>query len=599
MILPGKGKIDSKAWKRTHNCGELNRNNTGQTVTLMGWVNTRRDHGGLIFVDLRDREGKTQVVFDPEISKETHLMAHKIRNEYVIAVKGEVIPRGNGAVNPNLKTGEIEVKVNQMKILNQSEPTPFGIDEYSDIGDDIRLKYRYLDLRRTDMKNNIILRHKVCLLIRNFLSEKGFLEVETPFLTKSTPEGARDYIVPSRVNPGKFYALPQSPQLFKQLLMISGFDKYFQIVRCFRDEDLRADRAPEFTQLDMEMSFIDRDELFGLIEDLMVHLWENILAVKINKPFPRYDYDEVISKYGVDKPDLRYDMEIHNLNEIFKKTEFSAFSKVLEEGGKIGALKTEQPDKFSRKNIDDLDIYIKSSGLDRLAYIRFKEGDEIQSSIGKYISEQELALVKKEMQAIPGDLVFIVAGNSEKVNEVLGMLRIKLARTLNIIPENEYNFLWVTNFPLFEYSQTEKRYSSMHHPFTSPIDEDISMLDSNPYQARSKAYDLVLNGNEIGGGSIRIHRTEIQQKIFDLLGIKHDEAVQKFGFLLEALQFGAPPHGGIAFGLDRMVMLLAGASSIREVIAFPKTQKAACLMSGAPSEVSPEQLKELHLKIDL
>lgn len=599
MILPEQSKIDPQTWKRTHSCGELNKNNIGQTATLMGWVNTRRDHGGLIFVDLRDREGKTQVVFDPEISKETHLMAHKIRNEYVIAVKGEVMPRGNGAVNPNLKTGEIEVKVIQMKILNQSEPPPFNIDEHSDIGDDIRLKYRYLDLRRAEMQKNIILRHKVCLLIRNFLSEKDFLEVETPFLTKSTPEGARDYIVPSRVNPGKFYALPQSPQLFKQLLMISGFDKYFQIVRCFRDEDLRADRAPEFTQLDMEMSFIDRDELFSLIEGLMVHLWDNVLGIKIDKPFPRYDYSEVISKYGVDKPDLRYGMEIHSLNEIFKETEFGAFSKVLEEDGKIGALKTEQPDKFSRKIIDDLDTYVKSSGLDRLAYIRFKEGDEIQSSIGKYISAEEIALIKKEMQAITGDLVFIVAGNREKVNEVLGMLRIKLARTLNIIPEGQYNFSWVTNFPLFEYSQTEKRYSSMHHPFTSPIDEDIPMLDSNPYQARSKAYDLVLNGNEIGGGSIRIHRTEIQQKIFDLLGIKHDEAVQKFGFLLEALQFGAPPHGGIAFGLDRMVMLLAGASSIREVIAFPKTQKATCLMTGAPSEVSPEQLKELHIKIDL
>lgn len=599
MILPEQNKIDPKTWKRTHSCGELNKNNIGQTVTLMGWVNTYRDHGGLIFVDLRDREGKTQVVFDPEISNEAHLMAHKIRNEFVLAVKGEVISRGEGAFNPNLKTGEIEVRVNQMKILNQSEPPPFNIDDHSEIGDDVRLKYRYLDLRRTEMKKNIILRHKVCLLIRNFLSERGFLEIETPFLTKSTPEGARDYIVPSRVNPGKFYALPQSPQLFKQLLMISGFDKYFQIVRCFRDEDLRADRAPEFTQLDMEMSFIEREDLFTLIEDLMIHLWKEILGVEINKPFPRYDYNEVVSKYGVDKPDLRYGMEIHNLNEIFKNTEFKAFSEVLTKGGKVGAIKVEQPQKFSRKNIDDLDVYIKSLGLNGLISIRFKEGNQIQSSLGKYVNEEDVVLLKKEMQTIPGDLVLIVAGNEEKVNEALGQLRIKLARTLNIIPEEEYNFLWVTNFPLFEYSQTEKRYSSMHHPFTSPVDEDIPMLDNNPYQARSKAYDLVLNGNEIGGGSIRIHRNEIQQKVFDLLGIKHEEAIQKFGFLLEALQFGAPPHGGIAFGLDRIVMLLAGASSIREVIAFPKTQKATCLMTGAPSEVSPEQLKELHLKIDL
>ena len=598
MILPEQNKTDQQAWKRTHSCGELNKNNIGQMVTLMGWVNTYRDHGGLIFVDLRDREGKTQVVFDPEISKDAHLMAHKLRNEFVIAITGEVISR-EGATNPNLKTGEIEVKVRQMRILNQSEPPPFNIDDHSEIGDDIRLKFRYLDLRRAEMQKNIILRHKVCLLIRNFLSDRGFLEVETPFLTKSTPEGARDYIVPSRVNPGKFYALPQSPQLFKQLLMISGFDKYFQIVRCFRDEDLRADRAPEFTQLDMEMSFIDRDVLFNLIEDLMIHLWGTVLDVKISKPFPRYDYSEVVSKYGVDKPDLRYGMEIHNLNEIFRKIEFSPFSKILEEGGKIGGLKTEHPDKFSRKNIDDLDTYIKSLGIDRLAYIRFKEGEEIQSSIGKYLSKEEIALIKKEFQAIPGDLIFIVTGNNDKVNEALGMLRIKLARTLSIIPEEQYNFLWVTNFPLFEYSQTEKRYTSMHHPFTSPVDEDIPILNTNPYQARSKAYDLVLNGNEIGGGSIRIHRTELQQKIFDLLGIKHEEAVQKFGFLLEALQFGAPPHGGIAFGMDRIVMLLAGASSIREVIAFPKTQKATCLMTGAPSEVSQEQLKELHLKIDL
>ncbi len=599
MTLSEQEQNEMKLWKRTHSCGELNKGNIEENVTLMGWVNSRRDHGGLIFIDLRDREGKTQIVFDPKVSKEAHHLAHNIRNEFVIAVKGEVSFRGKDAINPNMKTGEIEIRISEMQILSQSKQLPFSISEYSDVGEDARLKYRYLDLRRTEMKNNIILRHKVSLLIRNFLNKKGFLEIETPFLTKSTPEGARDYIVPSRVNPGKFFALPQSPQLFKQLLMISGFDKYFQIVRCFRDEDLRADRAPEFTQLDMEMSFIDRDILFNLIEELMATLFKEILSVEVKRPFPRLDYDDAMSHYGIDKPDLRYGMKIHNLNEFFKDTQFSPFSEVLAGNGKIGALKTEQPEKFSRKNIDDLDLFVKSLGLGGLISIRFKEGSELQSSLKKYITEETAALLKKEMQAQPGDLVFIAAGSTEKVNQVLGLLRIKIANTLKIIPKEQYKFLWVTNFPLFEYSQTEKRYTSVHHPFTAPVDEDIAMLESNPYQVRSKAYDLVLNGNEIGGGSIRIHRTELQQKIFNLLGIKAKEAEQKFGFLLEALQYGPPPHGGIAFGMDRIVMLLAGASSIRDAIAFPKTAKATCPLTGAPSEVSSEQLKELHIKLDL
>lgn len=586
-------------WKRTHTCGELNKTNIKENVVLMGWVNTRRDHGGLIFVDLRDREGKTQVVFDPKISQDVHLRAHKIRNEYVIAVKGKVSHRGDNAINPNLKTGEIEVRATEMKILNQSEPIPFSVSEYSEIGDDLRLKYRYLDLRKPDMKKNIIIRHQVGQIIRSFLNDRGFLDIETPFLTKSTPEGARDYIVPSRVNPGKFYALPQSPQLFKQLLMISGFDKYYQIVRCFRDEDLRADRAPEFTQLDIEMSFIDREELFNIIEDLMILLFQKILNIKIEKPFARYNYDEVISKYGIDKPDLRYGLEIHDLSEIFAESEFKVFSSIIAEKGTVSALKTEKPQTFSRKNIDDLHYYIKSLGLAGLSYIRFKEDDSIQSSIGKYLSKSEISRIKKEMQANTGDLVFIVAGAREQALQALGLLRVKLARELDLIDHNRYEFLWVTNFPLFEYSNIEKRYTSMHHPFTAPVEEDIPLLDSNPYQARSKAYDLVLNGNEIGGGSIRIHQTQLQQKIFELLGIKKEEAEQKFGFLLEALQYGAPPHGGIAFGMDRLVMLLTGSSSIRDVIAFPKTQKATCPLTGAPAEVSPEQLKELHLKTSI
>jgi len=589
------------SWKKTHSCGELRKNNIGKDVTLMGWAQSRRDHGGLIFIDLRDREGISQIVFDPKDSAEAHKKAHIIKNEYVIAVKGKVVSRLAGSTNPNMPTGEVEIKAKQVKILNASDTLPFNIDDKIEINDNLRLKYRYLDLRQSKMQRNLRLRHQVCMEIRNYLNSKSFLDIETPFLTKSTPEGARDYIVPSRVNPGKFYALPQSPQLFKQLLMIAGFEKYYQIVRCFRDEDLRADRAPEFTQVDMEMSFIDRDDIFNLVEEMFAYLFNKLFKIKINIPFRKMDYQEAISRYGADKPDLRFGMEIINLTEIFQKSSFKVFEKVIQNKGEICAIKVESDEEFSRKKLDDLQLFITSFGAKGLAYIKIKEGKDFQSSIAKFLSPEEMEKIKLKTNANPGDLILIVADQAKVVYETLGNLRLKLAKDLNLInnDKREFNFLWVTNFPLLEYNLEEKRYESVHHPFTAPLDEDIKLLDSNPLKVRSKAYDLVLNGNEIGGGSIRIHNNDLQSIIFRLLGIGDKKAEQKFGFLLQALKYGAPPHGGIAFGLDRLVMLLAGASSIREVIAFPKTQKATCPLTDAPSEVDSNQLKELHIKLDL
>ncbi len=582
--------------RRTHNCGEIRIKDVGKEVVLMGWVLRRRDHGGVIFVDLRDREGITQVVFNPAVDKAVHAKAHAIRNEYVLGVRGKIDPRPEGMINPNLPTGEIEVLVTELKILNSAKTPPFLVEDSIDVSETIRLKYRHLDLRRPQMQQNLILRHKATVSVRDYLNNQGFLDLETPFLTRSTPEGARDYLVPSRVNPGQFYALPQSPQMFKQLFMISGFDRYYQIVRCFRDEDLRADRQPEFTQIDIEMSFVGEAEVMHITEGMMAKLFKDVLDVKLNVPFARLSYDEAVGRYGLDKPDTRFGFELDDISTIVEGSGFRVFSEAVKNGGIVKALNAKGCSDFSRKEIDDLIDFVSVYRAKGMAWIKVKE-NEWQSPITKFFTDEEKQALAKRIGMQAGDLVFFVADQPKVVNESLGYLRNHLGAKLGLINEDEFRFVWVTRFPMFEYDETEKRLQALHHPFTSPLEEDYAKLKDDPLAVKSRAYDLVLNGFEIGGGSIRIHQREIQEKVFKSLGLEKATYKEKFGFLLSALDSGAPPHGGIAIGFDRLVMLLCGESSIRDVIAFPKTQKASCLLTRAPSETTKAQLEELHLRL--
>ncbi len=582
--------------RRTHHCWELGAADVDKEVVLMGWVHRRRDHGGVIFVDLRDREGITQVVFNPLVDKKIHAKAHAIRNEYVLAVRGKVENRPDDMINPKLKTGEIEVSVTELKILNAAKTPPFLIEDEIDASETVRLKYRHLDLRRSEMQKNLMLRHQVTAVVRSYLNKNGFLDLETPFLTRSTPEGARDYLVPSRVNPGQFYALPQSPQIFKQLFMISGFDRYYQIVRCFRDEDLRADRQPEFTQIDIEMSFVGESDVMNLTEGLMSKLFKDVLNQKLKRPFLQLTYEEAVGRFGLDKPDTRFGFELKDISDIVAGSNFKVFADAVKKGGIVKALNAKGCIDFSRKEIDDLIEFVAVYRAKGMAWIKVKE-NKWQSPITKFFSDEEKAALAERIEMEPGDLVFFVADQPKIVNESLGHLRNHLGKTQGLIDENEYQFLWVTRFPMFEYDETEKRLQALHHPFTSPLEEDVDQLKDEPLSVKSRAYDLVLNGFEIGGGSIRIHQREIQEKVFAALNMDRETYEGKFGFLLEALDSGAPPHGGIAIGYDRLVMLMCGQSSIRDVIAFPKTQKAACLLTQAPSETGKAQLDELYLKL--
>ena len=582
--------------RRTHHCNALGAADVGREVVLMGWVQRRRDHGGVIFVDLRDREGLTQVVFNPKINEPVHAKAHAIRNEFVIGVRGRVDNRPDGMINPNLKTGKIEVTVMELKLLNEARTPPFLIEDTVEVSELVRLKYRHIDLRRNQFQKNLVMRHKAAAAVRQFLNANGFLDIETPFLTRSTPEGARDYLVPSRVNPGQFYALPQSPQIFKQLLMIAGYDRYYQIVRCFRDEDLRADRQPEFTQIDMEMSFVGEEDVMAVAEEMMAAVFSEVLGQKLTLPFRRLTYADAVGRFGLDKPDIRFGLELRDVSDIVAGSAFNVFSSVVEKGGIVKALNAKGCIDLSRKEIDDLAAFVSVYRAMGLAWIKVRE-EGWQSPIAKYFNEEEKAALTRRIGIETGDLVFFVADQPKITNEALGHLRNHLGWKLGLINEEEFRFVWVTQFPLLEFDETEKRYQAMHHPFTAPVEEDHPLLLENPLAVRSRAYDLVLNGSEIGGGSIRNHQTEIQKKVFAALGLSPEAYEEKFGFLLEALESGAPPHGGIAFGLDRLVMLLCRQSSIRDVIAFPKTQKAACLLTNAPSEAAPEQLKELNIRI--
>lgn len=581
---------------RTHTCGELNKRQIGKEVLLAGWVATRRDHGGLIFIDIRDREGLTQAVFNPEDNRGLHQKAEALRDEYVVQAKGKVRARPEGTENKKLATGEIEVLVEELNILNTSLAPLFEISDDAALSEDIRYSYRYLDLRRRKMQKNLILRHKVYKIIRNYLDAKGFVDVETPILTKSTPEGARDYLVPSRVNPGKFFALPQSPQLFKQILMISGLDKYYQIAKCFRDEDLRADRQPEFTQLDMELSFVEENDIYSLSEGLFRKIFEDSIGYKLKVPFDVISHKQAMDRFGSDKPDRRFGMELIDLSNELKDCGFNVFSKALAAGGIVKGLNLKKPKQMPRSRIDTLTEFVKAQGLPGLGYFKVESG-ELSGPISKFFNPGEKDEISKKMGAESGDLLFILAGEYRLTNEVLSRLRIRLAKEEGLIKENVFDFLWVSDFPLFNYNEGEKRWESEHHPFTSCREKDLEHLDGDLSKIRARSYDLVVNGTEIGSGSIRIHKRELQEKIFKVIGIDKKEAEERFGFLTEALSFGAPPHGGIAFGLDRLVALLTGCESIREVIAFPKTQKAICPLTKAPSFVSDKQLDELKLEI--